>query len=259
MRIVNLILGATVLVLSLASGASAQRMALSRASGASGGSGSHGRAARFASARGQHGAGSRQSPPLAPYASLAFPFFGDFFNPDDIYASGYPIASELPPYVLQAAREMASSHANGAPFEAGGNLREPASSQPLMIELQNGRYVHVDAVPADGDAREIHSAPQKKAATVKPGANAIMVASSALPATLPPVTLLFRDGHSEEVRDYTIADGVLYARGDYYTDGYWTKKIALSALDVSGTLAENAQHDVKFVLPSSANEVITRP
>ena len=41
---------------------------------------------------------------------------------------------------------------------------------------------------------------------------------------LPPALLVFRDGHTEEVRDYTIADGILYARGDFYTDGYWAGK-----------------------------------
>jgi hypothetical protein len=71
--------------------------------------------------------------------------------------------------------------------------------------------------------------------------------------------LFFRDGHSEEVRDYTIADGILYASGDYYTDGYWNKKINLSALDLARTLQSNAANHVNFVLPSSPNEVITRP
>ena len=70
------------------------------------------------------------------------------------------------------------------------------------------------------------------------------------------LALVFRDGHSEEVHDYTIADGILYTRGDFYTDGYWNKKIELSALDIPQTLAANAARDVKFVLPSSPNEVI---
>jgi len=76
---------------------------------------------------------------------------------------------------------------------------------------------------------------------------------------LPPALLVFRDGHSEEVRDYTIADGILYASGDYYTDGYWNKKIDLSTVNVARTLGANAVRNVKFVLPSSPNEVITRP
>ena len=79
------------------------------------------------------------------------------------------------------------------------------------------------------------------------------------PRELAPVLLVFRDGHSEEVRDYTIAEGILYATGNYYTDGYWNKKIALSTLNVAQTLEANATRNVKFVLPESSNEVITRP
>src|SRR5271154_6626813 len=31
-----------------------------------------------------------------PYTSLPFPFFGDSFNPDDVYSTGYPVASQPP-------------------------------------------------------------------------------------------------------------------------------------------------------------------
>jgi hypothetical protein len=86
-----------------------------------------------------------------------------------------------------------------------------------------------------------------------------LIAAATPAQDLPPVVLVFRDGHSEEVRDYTIADGMLYARGDFYTDGYWNKKIDLFNLDVTQTLQANAAREVKFVLPSSPNEVITRP
>lgn len=87
------------------------------------------------------------------------------------------------------------------------------------------------------------------------------LAAAAAPAAreLPAAILIFRDGHSEEVHDYTIADGSLYARGDFYTDGYWNKKIDLSALNLAATTQTNSARNVKFVLPSSPNEVITRP
>ena len=75
---------------------------------------------------------------------------------------------------------------------------------------------------------------------------------------LPAAILIFHDGHSEEVRDYTIADGILYARGDYYTDGYWNKKINLATLDLAQTQQANSTRNVNFTLPSSPNEVITR-
>ena len=113
-----------------------------------------------------------------------------------------------------------------------------------MIELQNGHYVRVSSTPANGE-------PLSLASDKKPAQPST--------AALPPALLVFRDGHTEEVRDYTIADGILYARGDYYTDGYWNKKISLSTLNVPQTLEANATRKVKFVLPTSPNEVITRP
>jgi hypothetical protein len=184
----------------------------------------------------------RVSPYVSPYTSLPFPFFGDSFDPSDIYSTGYPVASQPPPFLLQAARDMAGPVADSmGPGISPFNRRESPSSQPLMIELQNGRYVRISSTAADG-----HALP-------------LIPASASPPQDLPSAVLIFRDGHREEVRDYAIADGILYARGDYYTDGYWNKKIALSGLDVAETLRSNTTRNVKFVLPSSPNEVITRP
>jgi hypothetical protein len=175
----------------------------------------------------------------SPYTSLPFPFFADSFNPDDVYSTGYPVASQPPLILLQAARAVA------APTDYAAT--EPAIPQPLVIELHNGRYVRVSSTPSNGEALEVTLAPTPAIATPTPSHE------------LPPALLLFRDGHSEEVRDYTIADGILYARGDYYTDGYWNKKIEITSLNVPQTLEANAQRNVKFVLPASPNEVITRP
>jgi hypothetical protein len=204
----------------------------------------------------------------SPLTSLLFPFLGDSFNPDDIYSTGYPVASQPPVILLQAARAMGgSADYLGQPE----NATEPSSSssQPLMIELQNGRYVRVNNTAADGEALPLtpaqNSQPTKltrHSSTRPPATNptpAGPIVAALTAHNLPPVVLIFRDGHSEEVRDYTIAEGILYARGDYYTDGYWNKKIDLATLDVAQTLQANATHNVKFVLPSSPNEVITRP
>jgi hypothetical protein len=199
----------------------------------------------------------RHSYPYSPYASLPFPFFTDAFDPGDIYSTGYPLASEPPPYLLQAAAAMAASGANPLGRDLTSYDRAP-SSQPLMIELQNGRYVRVRDTEEDsknGEAQELTSAPEKsKHASSTPAPR-----DPAPAPTLPPAVLIFRDGHSEEVRDYAIADGILYARGDYYAEGYWNKKIALSTLNVAQTMQANTARNVKFVLPSSPNEVITRP
>jgi hypothetical protein len=186
---------------------------------------------------------SRRSPYFSP--SLPFPFFTDAFDPNDIYSTGYPVADDPPPFLLQAARSMAGPAAGsmGAGMSAFSN-RESHSVQPLMIELQNGRYVRVSNSPANGEALQLSPAPAVAAAP---------------PRDQPPAVLIFRDGHTEEVHDYAIADGILYARGDYYTDGYWNKKIALSTLNLAETLQANNERNVKFTLPASPNEVITRP
>jgi hypothetical protein len=74
-----------------------------------------------------------------------------------------------------------------------------------------------------------------------------------------PAVLVFRDGHREEVTEYTIADGVLYARGNYYRDGSWNKRIELSSLDLHETIQSNQSRGVGFQLPNSPNEVIVGP
>jgi len=218
----------------------------------------HSPAGSFALTRNRRSSAFRRSSPYgSPYTSLPFPFFGDSFNPDDIYSSGYPVASQPPPFLMQALRDIAGPAA-GSMGSSPLNDREPSSSQPLMIELQNGRYVHVNSAALDGEALPLVLAPQTKSTKTNSTPTLAIAAASPAPA-LPPAVLIFRDGHSEEVRDYTIADGVLYARGDYYTDGYWNKKIDLATLNVPQTLQANANRNVKFVLPSSPNEVITRP
>ena len=70
---------------------------------------------------------------------------------------------------------------------------------------------------------------------------------------------MFRDGHREEVSDYTIADGNLYTHDDYYTNGSWNRKIELSSLNLLETVRSNQSRNVRFRLPSSPNEVIVRP
>jgi len=195
-----------------------------------------------------------------PYTSLPFPFFGDSIYLDDIYSTGYPVASQPPVILLQAVRALAGP-AGYADADHANN--EPSIPQPLMIELQNGRYVRLNRTPSNGEALPLTLAPDRDQAqpskSTRSSSTRPTIAAAAPPHDLPPALLVFRDGHSEEVRDYTIADGILYARGDYYTDGYWNKKIALSTLNVSQTLEANAARQVKFVLPASPNEVITRP
>ncbi|MGB2605461.1 MAG: hypothetical protein WBC78_17815 [Candidatus Sulfotelmatobacter sp.] len=266
------------LLLMLAPFASAQRSA----SGSLAHAVAAGRPARshfngFASGRGAFSRSGfrRSSPypypyPYAPYASLPFPFFGDSFDPGDIYSTGYPVASEPPAYVLQAAQQMLGS-ASGSPRPdmISGNSRDSLSSQPLVMELQGGRYVRVASAAIDGEALPLNFGPNdgpndnendaRELSPMRTQSNRLAGITTSPANELTPAVLVFRDGHSEEVRDYAIADGTLYVRGDYYTDGYWNKKIELSSLNLSQTLQANLDRHVKFILPSSPNEIVTRP
>jgi hypothetical protein len=210
----------------------------------------------FALGRTDHPSGFRRS-------SLPFPFLADPFLLEDLYSTGYPVASQPPVILLQAARAMSPSADYPSPPD---NDRETSSTQPLMIELQNGRYVRVTTPPADGEALPLALTPdprhtkQTRHNSNSPAVTTQAPAIATSPAhDLPPAILIFRDGHTEEVRDYTIADGTLYARGDFYTDGYWNKKIAINTLNVVQTQEANAARNVNFALPKSLNEVITRP
>lgn len=191
------------------------------------------------------------------YLSLPFPFFDDAYDTGDPYSTGYPVAAALPPYLPPPDSFMRYGGGSSGPDVAV----QAQLSQPMMIELQNGRYVQVSSVAIDGEGQPSRGAFDRGSANIQAEVQAHDGPMIAAPASseLAPAVLIFRDGHSEQVRDYTIADGVLYARGDYYTDGYWNKKINLSGLNVRETLQANAANGVNFVLPSSPNEVVTRP
>lgn len=217
----------------------------------------HGQTANLGHGQNSHHGSRRGSPYADPYTSLPFPFLSDIFDSGDIYSTGYPVASPPPPFLMEAARDMAgpTTDSMGAAMRQPGS-RESSGTQPLMIELQNGRYVHVSNAAIDGEALPLklsarNATPAKSSEKSNRGENV-----AAVDQNLRPALLIFRDGHSEEVREYTIADGVLYARGDFYADGYWNKKIALATLDLPQTVKANVSRNVKFVLPSSANEVI---
>jgi hypothetical protein len=195
--------------------------------------------------------GSRRLHPSSPYSSLlsAFGMFSDSSYPNDSSAAGYPPAAQAPNILLQAL----------APAGASQDHQQPAS-QPLLIELQGGRYVRLTG-ENKADSGLAYQAPTASAASrssAKLDFNR-RPSREVMARVLTPVVLIFHDGHSEEVRDYTIVGGAIYVRGDYYADGYWNKRIELSALNLPETVKSNHEHGVLFVLPSAPNEVITRP
>jgi hypothetical protein len=127
--------------------------------------------------------------------------------------------------------------------------------EPLMIEWQGDKYVRFsgqrETASNSLDYSDSPSQPHVAGAQVS--------STQSPPIDLPPVVLVYRDGRREPVTDYVIANGSLYARGEYWRDGFWTKTVQLSTLDLPATLRTNSQAGVNFVLPSGPNEVITRP
>jgi hypothetical protein len=117
---------------------------------------------------------------------------------------------------------------------------EPKPVTPLLIEWQGDRFVRLGA-DLSGDQ-------------VNAGHNSPVVKSS----DSAPVTLIYRDGHREQIRDYSIIGGHLYTSAEYFQSGSWTKTISLSALNLPATIAANHEAGVCFALPTAANVVMTR-
>ncbi|HSS97194.1 MAG TPA: hypothetical protein VLK33_09195 [Terriglobales bacterium] len=126
---------------------------------------------------------------------------------------------------------------------------DPKPIIPLMIELQGGQYVR-----SDRGKNSVQQATISSATSAQFARNA-----TSPPAAIIPATLIYRDGHHEQVHEYTIADGAIYAQGDYWQDGYWNKKIPLSSLDIPATVSTNRSSGSNFELPSAPNVVIVRP
>ena len=162
-------------------------------------------------------------------------FFGDSFLYADYSAGSLAGEMPAPPVVLLQPPPPAAAAPEPKP-------------EPLLIELRGDQYVRVG-----GQAQDTGAAAESTSLTTKSSG----VATG--PRELPPAILMFRDGHQEQVHDYVIASGILYARTDYWQSGSWRKEIQLSALDLPATLKTNQDHGVKFLLPSGPNEVVTRP
>jgi hypothetical protein len=132
--------------------------------------------------------------------------------------------------------------------------------KPLLIEWQGDRYVRFGgAEETEGSGTSTHpdyAEPTITKPPAKPPMSATQKERREAQAELPPAVLVYRDGHREEIPDYAIADGVIYVRGDNWQNGYWTKRIPLSALDPAATMQANQQRGAKFMLPSAPNVVI---
>jgi hypothetical protein len=120
--------------------------------------------------------------------------------------------------------------------------------EPILIEWHGDRFVRYGGTQTGAQSPDYAQATSP----------ANRATSSGTSHQIPPAVLVYRDGHREEVSDYVITRGVLYARNDYSRDGSWMRNIQLSALDLSATMKANESR-MKFILPSGPNEVVTRP
>ena len=138
----------------------------------------------------------------------------------------------------------------------------PAPRESLLIEWQGDHFVRttMSAKAAPG-AEGVPDYSEKSALSPSAGARSAPATKDTVqtPRELPPAILVFHDGRREEVSEYTIMSGTIYSRADYWTTGSWTRKIQIADLDVPATLRLNQERGVKFVLPSSPNEVVVRP
>ena len=187
-----------------------------------------GRPAPFHSPHFNRGAG-------AYYLPLFDSFYADYLSTPQ-----YP-ASQPPLTITQPAA------APSAPVSS-----PPA--QPLLIELRGDRFVQIS-----GDADSQSEMVDRTHVSALGPENNVAAQYPSRPSHYTITVLLFRDGHREEVSNYTIVDGVLYASSSYFTAGAWIRKVELSSLDLPETIANNQSHGVQFRLPSAPNEVIVGP
>jgi hypothetical protein len=174
---------------------------------------------------------------------LAYPYF----YPDSDYDSGE--VSQQPQVVVVQASPPSPPTAPPAPRES------------LLIEWQGDHFVRTTSMKDSAgaliatDYSERPATPMAAAARSAAGPNSV----AQPPRELPPAVLVFRDGRKEEVSEYTIMNGTIYSKADYWTTGSWTRKIQIADLNVPATLKLNQERGLKFVLPTSSNEVVTRP
>lgn len=155
-------------------------------------------------------------------------------QPIIFYGAPYYYPDYYEPYEAEAPEPPAP-----APASASAAKNEPLPDA-VLLELHGGQWVRV---------KDFETGP----------ASAAPVQTAAVRKEAPAAVLVFRDGHSEEVKSYSIIDGVIYTKADYWTEGAWSRKIEVAALDIAATLKQNQQRGVKFELPTGPNEVMIRP
>jgi hypothetical protein len=121
-------------------------------------------------------------------------------------------------------------------------------SEPMLLELQDDHWARITNGGSQAGAQLSEPTPS--------GAKTHRTSES---ESLPPATLVFRDGHQEQIGKYMIVGSTIFTRTDFWTSGSWTRKVEVAELDIPATLKLNQQRGAKFSLPSGPNEVMIRP
>lgn len=136
----------------------------------------------------------------------------------------------------------------------------PRPLTPMLIERRGDKFVRVDGAEADALDQTHERIVEQRPAKKRTPSKAEKERTSIVPThELPSTVLVFQDGHREELQRYTITDGVLYAESNYWQTGTYVKAVPLSGLDLLSTIDLNQQRGVRFLLPNSPLEVVTRP
>ncbi len=144
-------------------------------------------------------------------------------------------------------------------------LAKPLES--LVMELRGDRWVRLTSYGAQEIGASSPNAPFPSASTRDTAAATVPVPAAAPaalartqpPVDLPPAALVFRDGHTEQVANYTIVANILTIKTDFWSTGSWTRTVPLSSLDLPATLELNRARGARFSLPSRPGEVMMRP
>jgi hypothetical protein len=169
-----------------------------------------------------------QGPSNIPYRNPAFP---NRYNRRGNYGYGYGYGYSyaVPYYYVYPADDSGYGPGSGGPYLYSG---APQSGAPPADQTL---HIVVDTAPQ-------RPAPREEVADVQPEPPA-----RAIPDAKPgvPTTLVFRDGHKQEVTNYAIMGQTLYVFDDR------TKKIALADIDVPATVKENDDQGVEFQVPKA--------
>jgi len=171
-----------------------------------------------------------------------------YFYPPDFYADYYssqPTVTEVPPPQVVVVRTT----------EPEVQAPPPPPVESLMLELRGDHWVRI----TDSGESEVGDAAAQHGSGQASGRRSAAAEAAAPVRAVPPAVLVFRDGHQEQTKKYTIIGPVIYTSTNYWAGGAWTKKIPIAELDVPATLRLNQERGVKFNLPSAPNEVVVRP